>query len=101
MNDLGFGFAQLLVRHRAVAGAKIDGASADLSDSTTAADGLVVDRDIGVQLVIIAEPLRIHWIRKRGTGAGQSGLRERKSSQREYQKDYQGETFKQGSISSS
>src|SRR5208337_4283321 len=51
MQDLRLCFLQLLVRHGAIAGSEIDGAIQNLANAATAADRLVVDLHVRVQLV--------------------------------------------------
>ena len=57
MQDLDFGLRQLLVGHGAVAGSELDGLAQNLADAAAAADGLVVDLHVRMQLVVFAEPL--------------------------------------------
>src|SRR5690242_17461287 len=59
VQDLSFGLTQLLVCHRAIGSAEINRARQDLANSASAADGLVVELNIGMQLVIFAEPFGI------------------------------------------
>src|SRR6266436_1727161 len=56
---------ELLVVHGTIGGAEIHGAFGDLFDAAARTDGLVVDLNIGILLVVFIEPLRIHGVRKR------------------------------------
>jgi hypothetical protein len=64
------GLRHLLVGHGGVGGAEVDRALGDLLDATAGADGLVVEANVGLQLVVVAEPLRVERVRKGRTGAG-------------------------------
>src|SRR5437879_3320265 len=57
MKHLALHCRQLLVRHRSVAGAEINGSGSDLTDTATAADGLIVELNVRMLIVIFAEPL--------------------------------------------
>ena len=59
----------LLVVHGAVGSAEIDGAFGDLLDARAGADGLIVDLNVTVGLVVLVEPFRIDGIREGGAGA--------------------------------
>ena len=52
----------LLVVHRAVGSAEIDGAFGDLLDARAGANGLIVDLGVTVSLVVFVEPFRIDGI---------------------------------------
>src|SRR5258708_37690581 len=56
---------ELLVVHGTIRGAKIHGSFGDLFDAAAPTDGLVVDLNIGILLVVFIEPLRVHGVRKR------------------------------------
>ena len=56
------GLRQLLVAHGTIAGTEVDCLRQNLPDSSTAADGLIVDLDIGMSIVVLVEPLGIHRI---------------------------------------
>ena len=58
---------QLVIRHGAIAGAKVDRTGDHLSDSPAASNRLVIDLDIRMELVVLAKPLRIDWIGKGST----------------------------------
>jgi hypothetical protein len=75
MKNLHFGFRQLFVRHRPVAGPKIDRSFQQLADASTAADGLIVDLNVGICFVEFAKPFRVHRIWECSTGAVQVNLR--------------------------
>ena len=62
--NLRLGLRQLLIVHRAVGGAKIHCARQHLADSAAAPDGLVIDLNLRMLLVVFAEPLGIDGIRK-------------------------------------
>src|SRR5580765_7796903 len=68
---------KLLVCHGAVGSAEIDSPFGHLPNSAAGTDGLVVDLNVWVFLVILTEPLRIHGVREGGasTGERQSTLR--------------------------
>ena len=55
----------LLVFHWPVAGSEVNRSSGYLRDSATAADGLVIDLNFRMLLMVLIEPLRIDGIRKR------------------------------------
>src|SRR5882762_10626255 len=61
---------ELLVIHRAIGSAEVYGAFGDLLDAATGTDGLVIDRKIGVLLVVLVKPLGVHGVRKCGAGTG-------------------------------
>ena len=58
----------LFVVHRAVAGPEVDRAFGDLPNAAPRADGLIVDLNVGVQFVVLVEPLRVHGVGKRRPG---------------------------------
>src|SRR5207247_11360850 len=60
---------QLLFGHRTVRGAEKYGLVGDLLDAAARPDRLVVDANVRVQLVVLAEPLRIDRIGECGAGA--------------------------------
>src|SRR4029077_376999 len=74
MKNLELGFFQLVVSHGTIAGAKVNRTCNHLPYTTPAANGLVVDLNLRVELVIFAEPLRIHGVGESGAGSIQSGL---------------------------
>jgi hypothetical protein len=74
MKNLGLGFFQLVVTHGTIGGAKVNRACYDLADSTPAANGLIIYLYLGMQLMVFAEPLRIHGIREGGASSIQGGL---------------------------
>src|SRR5439155_8139104 len=57
---------ELLVGHRPIGGAEIDGAVGHLPDAAAAADRLIVDLHLGITLVELVEPLRVDRIGERG-----------------------------------
>ena len=59
------GLLQLLVAERCVAGPEVDGPLGDLLDAAAGSDRLVVDLDVRVELVVLAEPLGIERKRER------------------------------------
>src|SRR5438045_2053247 len=65
MEYLALRFGELLIGHRAIAGAEVNGSGQHLPYATAASDGLIVDFNIGMRLVIFAKPLRIDRIRER------------------------------------
>ena len=84
VQDLGFRLGQLLVGHRTIGGAKIHCTRQHLADSAAAADGLVIDLNLRMLLVVFAEPLRIDGIRKGRARAVQRRLGEQgRRSQRQ------------------
>ena len=60
---------QLVVGHRPVARAEEDRLARQLLDAAARADRLVVDLDVGVDLVVLGEPLRVDRVREGGAGA--------------------------------
>ena len=62
VQDLGLGLRELLVGHGTVAGAEIHGLRQHLTNAATASDGLVVELNIRMGLVVFAEPLLVHRI---------------------------------------
>lgn len=56
----------LAVIHRAIGGAEIDGAIGDLLDARAGTDGLIIELNLGVFLVVLGEPFRIDGIGERG-----------------------------------
>ena len=67
MQNFGLGdLRQLFVGHRHVGGAEIHGAFGELADSAARTDGLVVDLDVGMRLVIFLKPLLINRRGERG-----------------------------------
>src|SRR6185369_1980044 len=64
VQDLGFGLRQLLVGHRTVTGTEVERAGKNLADSATGTDGLIVDLNVGVEFVVLAEPLGVDRIRE-------------------------------------
>src|SRR4051794_23114855 len=75
VKDLYLGLPELLVGHWTIAGAELDGLGKHLSDAAAAADRLVIDLNIAVLLVILAEPLGVHGIRKCSACGVDVGLR--------------------------
>src|SRR5260370_8681141 len=73
--DLELGLFQLIVSHGTIAGHEVDRPGNYLADSAAAANGLVVHLNVRVQLVVFAEPLRIHGIRESGPSSVQRSLR--------------------------
>ncbi len=65
VRDAEAGRRDLLVGHRAVGGAEEDRTGAELADAAARADGLIVDLHVRVQLVVVAEPLRIDRVGER------------------------------------
>ena len=63
---LGSSFLELAVRHRHIAGTKVYRAFRHLANAAAAANGLIVDLNARMQLLVFAEPLRINGIRERG-----------------------------------
>src|SRR5208282_4913425 len=61
--------AELLIVHRGVAGAEVDGLVQQLLDSAARSDRLVVKMYIRIILGVDVEPLRIDRIRKGRAGA--------------------------------
>ena len=76
MQNLGLGFLELLVSHRAVASTEVNCARQYLADAAAAAYGLIVDFNVGMKLVVLAEPFGIHRVGKGRPGSVQCGLRE-------------------------
>src|SRR5208337_286839 len=68
------GFFQHFVGHRTVACSEINRAVDHLADPAATANGLVIDLNVRMQLVIFAEPLGIDGIRKGGSSSIQRGL---------------------------
>src|SRR5207245_1278722 len=60
---------QLLVVHRPVGGAKIHRAFGHLLDPASRSNGLIVDLNVGILLVVLVEPFGINGVRERGTCA--------------------------------
>ena len=65
----------LFVFHRAIARPEVNRARGHLCDSAAAPNGLVVDLNIRMQIVVLIEPLGINWVRERGACAVQLCLR--------------------------
>ena len=68
------GLGERLIGHRGIARAEVHRLVQELADTAAAADGLVVDLDIGMSLVIFAEPLLVHRIGKSCSSSVQSCL---------------------------
>ena len=83
VQDLRLGLFELLVRHGAIAGSEIHRAVQDLANSAATSDGLVVDLHVRMQLVVLAEPLRIHGIRESGACPVQLGLPQKRQRERQ------------------
>src|SRR4051794_5409916 len=64
VKNLYLRLAELFIRHWAVTGAELNSLREHLADTAAATDGLVVDLNITMLLVVFAEPLGIHRIRK-------------------------------------
>ena len=60
---------QLLFGHGPVGGAEEDRLVGELADAAARADRLVVDPDVGTDLVVLREPLRVDGVRERGARA--------------------------------
>jgi hypothetical protein len=69
VNQLGGSPPELLVGHRGVAGAEVDGPLGDLTDAAAGADRLVVQLDGRILLRELRHPLRIEGIGKGRSGA--------------------------------
>ena len=64
VQNLEAGLLELIVGHRAVGGAEIHGLCSQLANAAARTDGLVVDLDVRMQLVILVKPFRINRIRE-------------------------------------
>src|SRR5205807_2021458 len=62
---------ELLIGHGAIAGAEVDRAGLNLFNAAAAANRLIVDLNVGMQIVVFAEPLGINWIGKSSARPGQ------------------------------
>src|ERR1019366_7456274 len=65
---------ELRIGHRAIAGAEIDSTFCGLLYSAPGANRLIVELDIWMHLVVLVEPLGIHWVRERGPRSVHQGL---------------------------
>ena len=79
-------FAHLLFGHGHVGRAEITVPSDELRDAAAGSDGLIVDLDVGMELVKLLEPLLINWRRKCGPG-GVDGFGGRAGACRENRED--------------
>ena len=89
-------FLELSLGHRHIAGAEIYGAFRHLADAAATSNGLIVDLNVSVQLVVFAEPFRIHGIRERSAGSIQGGLacqRQGYKGAQQYQRSYKQVNF--------
>ena len=62
VQDLEAGLLQLVVGHRSVGSAKIDGLVHELADSAARTDGLIIDLHVGMKLVVLVKPFGINGI---------------------------------------
>src|SRR5579863_2042175 len=60
---------ELIIVHRSVGSAKIDGPLRHLFNTATGSDGLVIDLKVRVFLVILVKPLRVHRERESSSRA--------------------------------
>jgi hypothetical protein len=72
--QLSLCLAELIVGHGHVTGPKIHRGFCYLADSTSAANGLIVDLNIGMDLVVLTEPLGVNGIGKCCACSVQRGL---------------------------
>ncbi len=82
MQDLGLCCAQLVVRHRAVTGAKIHRSFGHLANPAAAADRLIVDLHVRMCLAVFAEPFLINRVGERSARAGQLRLAESRNGEK-------------------
>ena len=75
VQELGRRLLQLLVGHRTVGGAEVHRAGGDLLDPAAAADRLVVEPHLGIDLRVFVEPLGVDRVRKRRPRAVDQRLR--------------------------
>src|SRR5579863_7694684 len=61
--------AQLLIRHRCVGSAKIDGSGLQLADASARTDRVVVDLNVRMEPVVFGKPLRVNRIWKGGASS--------------------------------
>src|ERR1700694_796044 len=66
----GSGF-ELFIGHRAIAGAEVDRSCLNLFDPAAAANRLIVDLNVGMQVMVLAEPLGINWVGESSARPGQ------------------------------
>src|SRR5579862_3756649 len=78
----------LLVIYRHVAGAEVHRAGLQLADAAAAADRLIVDLNVGVLVVVLAEPLLVNGIGEGRPGPVQFRLGHRAARQRCHAQDY-------------
>ncbi len=67
-------FLELLVVHRPIAGTEVDGSLGGLFDAAARSNGLVVELNLGVILVVLVEPLRVDRVGECRASAGHQRL---------------------------
>src|SRR5689334_20133299 len=86
---------ELLVGHGTVGCPEVNSAFGHLPDSAAGTDGLVVDLDVRVFFVILAEPLGIHGVREGCASArqGQTAVRQDDACEAKYGQNDTCESF--------
>src|SRR5262249_38684327 len=69
MTDLVLRLTELLIRHRAIGGAKIDGTLQKLANATSGTNRLVINLNIRMQIMVFRKPLGIYRVRERRPSA--------------------------------
>src|SRR5208282_5285751 len=64
MQNLEFGLGELVVAHRPIRGAEINGTGQKLANPAPGANRLVVDLNVRVSRVVDVKPLGIDWVRE-------------------------------------
>ncbi len=67
VQNLDLRLFQLVIRHGAIGGAKVDRTGDHLSNSPAASNRLVIDLDVGMELEVLAKPLGVDRIGKGST----------------------------------
>src|SRR6266516_4995760 len=83
MDDLHLSACQLFIGHGAITSSEVNRASSHLTNTATASNGLEVDLNIRMFLVILVKPLGIDRIGKGSTRCVQLGLRSQWQNQQE------------------
>jgi hypothetical protein len=79
VKNFGGSLRNLFIGHGAITSAEINGAGLNLLDAAAAANGLIVDFDVRVLIVVLIKPLGIHGVWESRARTGQIRFRARRA----------------------
>src|SRR5205085_2139240 len=74
VEDLEMRVGKLLLGHGTITGAEVHRSRGYLPDSAATANGLIIDFNVRMLIVVLTKPLRVNGIRESSPGAIQPGL---------------------------